>query len=52
VIGCLWPSVDRVCVEIARGFYASLIKEGVLRLKSGYIIAALHISVIEVRAKD
>lgn len=52
VIGCLWPSVDRVCVEIARGFYASLVKEGVLRLESGCIAAALHTSVMEVRAKD
>jgi len=52
VIGCLWPSVDRVCVEVARGFYASLVEQGVLRLESRGIAAALHTSVIEERAKD
>lgn len=52
VIGCLWPSVDRVCVEVARGFYASLVEQGVLRLESGGIAAALHTSVMEGRAKD
>ena len=52
VIGCLWPSLDRVCVEIARGFYASVVKEGVLCLESGCIAAALHTSIMEVRAKD
>ena len=52
VIGCLWLSVDRVYVEVARGFYASLVEQGVLRLESRGIAAALHISVIEERAKD
>jgi CHAT domain-containing protein len=52
VIGCLWPSADRVCVEVARGFYASLVEQGVLRLESRGIAAALHTSVMEVRAKD
>ena len=52
VIGCLWPSRDQVCVEVARGFYASLVEQGVLRLESRGIAAALHTSVIEERAKD
>ncbi|KFZ23764.1 hypothetical protein V502_01755 [Pseudogymnoascus sp. VKM F-4520 (FW-2644)] len=52
VIGCLWPSVDRVCVEVARGFYALLVEQDVLRLESRGIAAALHTSVMEVRAKD
>lgn len=51
VIGCLWPSGDRECVEVARGFYGSLVEQGVLRLQSGVIAAALHTSVMEVRAK-
>lgn len=52
VIGCLWPSPDPVCVEVARGFYASLVEQGLLRLESGDIAAALHTSVMEVRGKD
>jgi hypothetical protein len=52
VIGCLWPSVDRVCVEISRGFYASLVEQEALRLESRGIAAALHTSVIKERAKD
>ncbi|KAH8776013.1 CHAT domain-containing protein [Hyaloscypha sp. PMI_1271] len=52
VIGCLWPSPDRVCVEVARGFYTSLVEQGVLRLESRGIAAVLHTSVIEERAKD
>ena len=28
VVGCLWPSNDRVCVEIASGFYGSLFRKG------------------------
>ncbi len=42
VIGCLWPSVDTVCVEVARNFYASLVEQGGLRLESRGIAAALH----------
>jgi tetratricopeptide (TPR) repeat protein len=52
VIGCLWPSIDRVCVDAAHGFYASLVEQGALRLDSTSIAAALHSSVMEVRAKD
>jgi CHAT domain-containing protein len=52
VIGCLWPSVDRVCVQVARDFYASLVEQGVLRLESRGIAAALQSSVMEVRVKD
>ncbi|RFU25267.1 hypothetical protein B7463_g11074, partial [Scytalidium lignicola] len=52
VIGCLWPSVDKVCVEVARGFYASLVEQGILRLESKGIATALHTSVMKVRARD
>lgn len=41
-----------MCVEVARGFYASLVEQGVLRLESRGIAAALHTSVMEGRAKD
>lgn len=52
VIGCLWPSVDRVCVDVARQFYASLLQEGVLSLDSREIAAALRRSVIAVRERE
>jgi CHAT domain-containing protein len=26
VVGCLWPSIDRICVEVAGGFYQSLFR--------------------------
>jgi len=52
VIGYLWPLVDRVYVEVARGFYTSLIEQGVLRLESRGIIVVLYTSIIEERAKD
>ena len=52
VIGCLWPSEDKVCVEVAHGFYASLVEQGVLRLDSRGIAAALHTSVMEARAEN
>jgi CHAT domain-containing protein len=29
VVGCLWPSNDRVCLQIASGFYGSLLQRGV-----------------------
>ncbi|CAF9931585.1 MAG: hypothetical protein GOMPHAMPRED_005962 [Gomphillus americanus] len=52
VIGCLWPSVDQVCTEVARSFYASLVAQGSLCLDSKAIAVALHRSVLEARAKD
>ncbi|KIN02766.1 hypothetical protein OIDMADRAFT_102793 [Oidiodendron maius Zn] len=52
MIGCLWPSVDQVCVEIARGFYTLLVEQGMLHLESRGIAVALHTSVIEVRAQN
>ena len=52
VVGCLWPSVDRVCVDVARGFYASLLQQGVLNLESRKIAAALRRSVMAVRERE
>ncbi|KAM7205892.1 CHAT domain containing protein [Rhypophila sp. PSN 637] len=31
VVGCLWPSNDRVCVEVASGFYTTLLGKGGMR---------------------
>jgi CHAT domain-containing protein len=52
VVGCLWPSVDWVCVEVANGFYSSLFGQGELRWKDGEIAAALREAVMAVRADD
>ena len=52
VIGCLWPLVDRVCVDVTHGFYTSPVSQGALRLDSESIAAALHASIMAVRAKD
>lgn len=40
-----------MCVEVARGFYTSLVEQGALRLERRGIAAALHSSVMEKRAK-
>ena len=55
-VGCLWLSDDKVCVDIARGFYGSLVREeddrGGLRLGSRDIAVALRRSVLAVREKQ
>jgi tetratricopeptide (TPR) repeat protein len=49
-IGCLWPSVDRVCVEVAKLFYVSLLRD------SGWsdrdVASALREAVMAVRITD
>jgi CHAT domain-containing protein len=52
VIGCLWPSLDRICEEVARGFYTSLTMQGILDLGSSAIAEALHKSVVKIAARD
>ncbi|KAF2687558.1 hypothetical protein K458DRAFT_469438 [Lentithecium fluviatile CBS 122367] len=50
VVGCLWPSDDEVCVDIAKSFYAELIQCGDLRVGSDRATAvALHRAVLKVR---
>ena len=52
VIGCLWPSVDRVCVEVARGFYSSLFHQGGIRGDNRDVAIALHEGVKRVWVSD
>jgi CHAT domain-containing protein len=52
VIGCLWPSVDRVCVEVARGFYSSLFGQGGVRWANRDVAVALREAVMSVKASD
>ena len=39
VVGCLLPSIDGVCVEVASGFYGSLLQRGTTGL-NGYSVAS------------
>ena len=51
-IGCLWPSVDRVCAEVATGFYSSLFRQSDERGETGDVAKALRESVMGVLATD
>jgi len=44
-IGCLWPSSDEICVEVAKNFYSRLFQSGVEQRSSREVAAALHESV-------
>ncbi len=52
VVGCLWPSNDRVCVEVAGEFYTTLLRQGGMRWGSDEVASALREAVIAVRAKE
>ncbi|KAK4113092.1 hypothetical protein N656DRAFT_836594 [Canariomyces notabilis] len=52
VVGCLWPSNDGVCVEMAGGFYSSLFEQGGSRWQDGQMAAALREAVMGVRVGD
>ncbi|KAJ5060755.1 CHAT domain-containing protein [Bipolaris maydis] len=53
VIGCLWPSKDRVCSAIAKAFYAELYRDGVKgRNKDKAVAIALHKAVQRVRDSE
>lgn len=52
VVGCLWPSNDRICVEVARTFYSTLFGQGGSRWHDGEMAAALREAVLVVRAEE
>ncbi|PNP54011.1 hypothetical protein FNYG_15655 [Fusarium nygamai] len=52
VVGCLWPSMDWACVEVADGFYSSLLKSGGPDWDSAGVASALREAVMAVRAKE
>jgi CHAT domain-containing protein len=51
VIGCLWPSADAVCVEVARAFYEALFRNGEKR-EDKDVALALHEAVGATREMD
>ncbi len=52
VVGCLWPSVDSVCVEVASRFYRALFGRGEARWKGGEIAAAFREAVMAIREDE
>jgi tetratricopeptide (TPR) repeat protein len=57
VVGCLWPSDDMVCVEVAKSFYARLFQDTAARAddkaESDRAVAlALHRAVVKVRESE
>ena len=48
VIGCLWPSDDNVCVEVAKSFYSELGRNGTMEYDDRAVALALHKAVVEV----
>jgi len=53
VVGCLWPSIDSVCVEVASEFYSSMLGNGLGGLvRKGGVASALRDAVLKVRAEN
>ncbi|KAF2259441.1 hypothetical protein CC78DRAFT_621006 [Lojkania enalia] len=53
VIGCLWPSDDDVCVEVAKSFYAELSQDRAVSFGNNRAVAvALHNAALKVRKSD
>ncbi|KAI0410841.1 CHAT domain-containing protein [Xylaria grammica] len=52
VIGCLWPSNDRVCVQVADRFYQSLLEDRTGLPEDERVAWALHKAVTEARDAD
>ncbi|KAK2750080.1 hypothetical protein FQN57_004572 [Myotisia sp. PD_48] len=50
VLGCLWPSSDRVCVQVAKYFYSNLLKGGAGEYNDRDIAVAMHKAVLQIRS--
>ena len=49
VVGCLWPSVDDVCVKVAGEFYRLLLRPGATGRDRGAVAAAIQGAVLKLR---
>lgn len=52
VVGCLWPSIDSVCVEVASGFYSVMLGKELGGWVGRGVASALREAVLEVRARE
>jgi CHAT domain len=52
VVGCLWPSIDAVCVEVASGFYSLMLGKELGGWVGRGVASALREAVLEVRARE
>jgi CHAT domain-containing protein len=53
VVGCLWPSDDTVCVEVAKSFYSELVQSRLTKKDDNRATAlALHQAVVKVRERE
>ncbi|KFY28251.1 hypothetical protein V491_00549 [Pseudogymnoascus sp. VKM F-3775] len=52
VVGCLWPSSDIVCVEVAKSFYSKLSRHRAVRYDDRVIALALHEAVVKIKNSD
>ncbi|WKT54200.1 Tetratricopeptide-like helical domain superfamily [Fusarium oxysporum f. sp. vasinfectum] len=52
VIGCLWPSIDRICVDVAGRFYVSLLRGKTDCWDDREVASALRVAVMEVRKTE
>jgi hypothetical protein len=52
VVGCLWPSIDRLCVEVARRFYSSLLGQRSQGWDDRAVASSLREAVMAVRAAE
>jgi tetratricopeptide (TPR) repeat protein len=49
VVGCMWPSNDSICVQVASSFYSKLSRRQTLSYDDRAVALALHKSVLEVK---
>jgi tetratricopeptide (TPR) repeat protein len=52
VVGCLWPSDDKVCVNIAKSFYSELSQGGTVSYDDRATALALHKAVAKIRESN
>ena len=52
VVGCVWPSDDKVCVDIAKSFYSELSQGGTVSYDDRATALALHKAVVKVRESN
>ncbi|KAI9778854.1 MAG: hypothetical protein M1839_007817, partial [Geoglossum umbratile] len=52
VVGCLWPSDDKVCVDVAKSFYSEFSYGGTVSYDDRAVALALHKAVAKIRESN